>query len=160
MQLISIFLMQVLEWVPSSISQTGTSTGTGTTLGGEDSPHVWRWLQEWQESGGLTCPKAAVSICSITRMNTTNPMLQVWDNLLVTQILEYDKTVFDQFEINCSCSFAFYVTEININHCKSSIFLFQSVTTTFGMNFKSYDPCFSVNLVSCFNFNWATTQLD
>ena len=33
--LISIFLMQVLECDPLSISQTGTSTGTGTvTLGG------------------------------------------------------------------------------------------------------------------------------
>ena len=106
MQLISIFLMQVLEWVPLSISQTGT----GTTLEGEETPHVWRRLQEWQSSAWLTDPKAAVSICSITRLNTTNPMLQVWDNLFVTQILEYDKTVFDQFNIKCSCSFVFYVT--------------------------------------------------
>ena len=46
MQPINIFLMQVLEWVPLSISQTGTSTGTGTTRRGEeargesDTPHV------------------------------------------------------------------------------------------------------------------------
>ena len=80
MQLISIFLMQVLEWVPLSISQTGTSTGTGTTLREEeDTPHVWRWLQEWQESGP-TGPKEIASLRSIVQKWTQQSNFQVWEN--------------------------------------------------------------------------------
>ena len=157
--LISIFLMQVLEWVPLSISQTGISTGTGTGLGGEeDTPHVWNRLHDRQESGP-TGPKEIASLSIFKEKMNTTPGFKFEITYLSLKFLNITKLYLINL-ISTVHVVLLSMPQININHCKSSIFLCQFVTTNFGMNFKSYDPYFSANLVSCLNFNWVTTHFD